>query len=319
VLATTVLLGAGGALAFGAVAAVAFNRASSAQRAARLSLRSAISWSSWAPGQGARPPSPPAEASPATAAAPSRSPGAVVGALAALAGRLSPSSYGANTERRLELAGKSRPIDTARFLALRLVTLALVVPGAVAIASSPLGGIYALGAFIAFVAVLGLGPEALLNHLVSLRKERLRADLPAAIELLMISVEAGLSFDQALQRATTSMPGPLSEEFSRYLGEVRIGASHREALEAMDRRTGVAELRSFLTALSQAEGFGISVGAILRSQAHEARVAERQRVQERAQKAPLKMLVPLVFCVLPALFVVVLGPAVIEIYRTLLK
>jgi tight adherence protein C len=243
----------------------------------------------------------------------------VVGALAALARHASPAAYSANTDRRLQLAGKGRPVDAARFFALRLVTLALVVPAFAGIASSSLHGIYALASFVFVLAVLLLGPEALLNHFVYLRKEKVRRDLPGLIELLMISVEAGLSFDQALQRATTSLPGPLSEEFSRYLGEVRIGATPREALEALDRRTRVDELRSFLMALSQADDFGISVGSVLRSQAREARVAQHQHVQERAQKAPVKMLFPLVFCVLPALFVVVLGPAVIEIYRTLVK
>jgi tight adherence protein C len=227
--------------------------------------------------------------------------------LARVARRLSPPAYAVTTARRLELAGKGRAVDEDRFLALRLVTLLSVGPAFVLVLLSPLHGLYALLAFIFITAVLGLGPEALLNNQVSARQERISRDLPAVVELLMISVEAGLGFDQALSRAVTSVPGPLGEEFSRYLGE------------ALDRRTGVPELRSFVMALVQAETFGISVGSILRSQAKESRIAQHQHIQEQAQKAPLKMLFPLVFCVLPALFVVVLGPAAIEIYRELIK
>lgn len=233
--------------------------------------------------------------------------------------RLSPPVYSTSAARRLQLAGKGRTVDEERFLALRLVTIVAIAPAFALELLSPLRGLYALLTFIVIVALLSLGPEALLNHLVSSRQEKIRRDVPALVELLMISVEAGLGFDHALARSVDSVPGPLGEEFSRYLGEVRMGATHRDALEAIDRRTDVDQLRSFLMALAQAETLGISVGSILRSQAKQSRAAQHQHVQERAQKAPVKMLFPLVFCVLPALFVVVLGPAAIEIYRTLIK
>jgi tight adherence protein C len=243
----------------------------------------------------------------------------IAAAIARPARRFCPPSYAANAQRRLTLAGKDRPIDYDRFLAQRFVSLLLITPGFLLLLLAHLPGIYGLLAFFLIVSVLGLGPEALLNRSVGTRKEKIRRDLPTMLELLMISVEAGLGFDQALARAVTSVPGPLSEEFSRLLGEVRMGADHKEALEAIDRRTDVDELRSFLMALVQAETFGVSVGSILRAQADQARVAQRQHVQEQAQKAPVKMLFPLVFCVLPALFIVVVGPAAIEIYRTLVK
>jgi tight adherence protein C len=219
----------------------------------------------------------------------------------------------------LTLAGRDRPADTDRFLAVRFITILLVVPALVVLLVVHPSGLYGLLAFVLVAALLGLGPEASLNRAVSERQEKVRHDLPGMVELLMISVEAGLGFDQALARAVTSMPGPLSEEFSRYLGEVRMGADHKEALEAIDRRTDIDELRSFVMALVQAETFGVSVGPILRAQADQVRVAQRQHVQEQAQKAPVKMLFPLVFCVLPALFIVVVGPAAIEIYKTIIN
>ena len=135
-----------------------------------------------------------------------------------------------------------------------------MVPVFLLISSSAFPGVYQLLAFLLFASLLGLGPEAYLNREVTDRQEKIRRDLPTLVELLMISVEAGLGFDQALARSVSSVPGPLSEEFSRYLGEVRMGSDHRQALEAIDYRTDVDELRSFLMALIQAETFGVPIG-----------------------------------------------------------
>jgi tight adherence protein C len=244
---------------------------------------------------------------------------AAVDAIATLARQLSPPGYLAEVQRRLTLAGRDRRQDANRFLALRLITLLLVVPAFLFVSLSPFPGLYRLLTFFLLASLLTLGPEAALNRAVSERQDNIRRNLPILVELLMISVEAGLGFDQAMARSVSSVPGPLGEEFSRFLGEVRMGSDHREALEAIDRRTDVDELRSFLMALVQAETFGVPIGPILRSQAEEARIAQRQLVQEKAQKAPVKMLFPMVFCVLPALFIVVVGPAAIEVYRDVIK
>ena len=167
--------------------------------------------------------------------------------------------------------------------------------------------------FLLSSAALVLGPDAWLNRKVTERQHVMQVSLPDVLDLLVISTEAGLGFEQALERTIVSVPGPLADEFTRMLGETRAGASRADAMRALDERTDVPEIRSFVLAILQADTFGVSIGRVLRSQAEEMRVKRRQLAQEIAQKAPVKMLIPMVFCVFPALFVVVLGPAVINI------
>jgi len=240
----------------------------------------------------------------------------VVNWFTGLGRRLTPVGYVDGIRRKLTLAGRFSPDTLDRFLAMRVVTLALIPVWAIlAFAVIPLGGQSKLAVFALLALGSILGPDAVLNRQVAERQHEIQVKLPDILDLLTISVEAGLGFEQALDRTVAAVPGPLSDEFARMLGEVRAGASRADAMRAMDERIDVPEVRSFVLAILQADTFGVSIGRVLRAQADEMRVKRRQLAQEQALKAPVKMLFPMVFCIFPALFVVVIGPAVINISK----
>ncbi|MCB1259109.1 MAG: type II secretion system F family protein, partial [Acidimicrobiales bacterium] len=232
--------------------------------------------------------------------------------------RFTPVGYVDNVRKKFIYAGNGSAEAVDRFLATRVITVIAVLPALwFAFVWNPMnlkgmmqilvGGLLALA--------LVLGPDAMLSRRVEERMHELQITLPDVLDLLTISVEAGLGFEQALDRTITAVPGPLSDEFARMLGEVRAGSTRADAMRAMEQRTNVPELRSFVLAILQADTFGVSIGRVLRSQSEEMRIKRRQLAAERAQKAPVKMLIPMVFCVFPSLFVVVLGPAIINIRK----
>jgi tight adherence protein C len=242
-----------------------------------------------------------------------------VGGLAKFSGRFTPQGYAAQVREKLILAGNPAGLDADRFLSLKVIGAVSVVFWAwFALSFMALGGFYGLIVTALMSVMSFMGPDVYVRRKIDDRQYQIAIKLPDILDLLVISVEAGLGFEQAIDRVVAAVPGPLSEEFSRMLQETRMGSSRADAMRAMDERTNVPELRSFILAMLQADTFGVSIGRILRTQADEMRVRRRQRAQEKAQKAPVKMLFPLIFCIFPSLFVVILGPAAMQIMETLI-
>jgi len=225
--------------------------------------------------------------------------------------RYTPVGYLERTEQKLMYAGILK-MDASSFVVTKvLLTVAGVV---VAILLRNFGdGLMRLLILLGPPLLGFFGPDAWLNRKIEDRKNTMLRALPDTLDMLVISVEAGLGFDSALQRVVESVPGPLSEEFFRMLQETRVGVARRDAMRNMMDRTDLDELRSFLLAMMQAEAFGVAIARVLRVQADEMRVKRRQRAQEKAFAAPVKITFPLVFCIFPALFIVLLGPAAFQI------
>jgi tight adherence protein C len=238
----------------------------------------------------------------------------MVEGLSALAGRLSPQGYREEIARKLVLGGHPGGLTVDQVLVLKLLGMVsgIIWLPLVFVVFHMSGGI---GLIV--IAFLWFGsfmlPDVYISKAISQRQHDIAVQLPDILDLLVISVEAGLGFEQALERTTNAVPGPLSDEFRRMLRETRIGATRADALRAMDERCDVPELRTFILAMLQADTFGVSVSRLLRSQADEMRIRRRLRAQAQAQKAPVKMLFPLVFCIFPSIFVVILGPAMIQL------
>jgi tight adherence protein C len=245
----------------------------------------------------------------------------VMSRLTSIGRSVTPVGYTDTIRKKLIESGNGSADAVDRFMAVQVIMLAALLPWTwFMFFWNPLGldGFIQLLVFIILAVVLVFAPYVLLSRRVEERQHELRIKLPDILDLLTISVEAGLGFEQALDRTISAVPGPLSDEFARMLGEVRAGASRADAMRALDQRTNVPEVRSFVLAILQADTFGVSIGRVLRSQAEEMRIKRRQLAQERAQQAPVKMLIPMVFCVFPSIFVVVIGPAIINIRHALL-
>jgi tight adherence protein C len=234
--------------------------------------------------------------------------------LAGWALRVNPRSTRDSIELRLMAAGLSRRMSSTGFLALKGVcALGGLFVGSMLGASRGPGGLI-MGAL--FLGALGfLAPDYGLTLKARGRKERIRADLPDALDLLAVSVEAGLGFDAALSRINEHMEGPLAEEFGLTLSEMRIGESRSEALKRLAERVDAQELSAFTRALVQADQLGTSLGRILRVQAADARLRRQAAAEERAMKAPIKMLFPTVLFIFPAMFLVILGPAILNVQK----
>jgi tight adherence protein C len=201
--------------------------------------------------------------------------------------------------------------------ALVLVVFTGSVLHTVSILGVPIPGV------VLFPGVLGvvgyLIPGLWLGSKIRRRKKEIQKALPDAIDLLTISVEAGLGFDPALQRVAEKWDNELSREFHRLLQDMRIGKSRREALRELSTRCGVDDLRVFISSIIQADQLGVSITQVLRVQSQQMRVRRRQRAEELAQKAPIKMLFPMIFLIFPAMYVIILGPAIPTVVNTFAK
>lgn len=229
--------------------------------------------------------------------------------------RLTPFDARKRIQKKLVLAGAPDKWDVEKVAAFKLLGIIAAALVGLMMANSDNStamrtmGITALLAYIGYV-----GPDVIIGGKIKERQEQIRRALPDTMDLLTISVEAGLGFDAALAQVMSNVPGPLSMEIARMLQEVQLGVSRIDALRHLGDRTDVDELDSFVLSMIQADVFGVSVAKVLRAQAKELRTKRRQRAEEKAMQVPVKILFPLIFCVMPALFVVILGPGAIRIF-----
>lgn len=224
--------------------------------------------------------------------------------------RLSPSDAGQRLARLLDQAGNPSGWTPENLLGAKGAGLLVGVLFGLLIGGFSLRGLFwmiGLGAGFFFL------PDLFVYNLGLRRQEELRRGLADALDMLTVCVEAGQGFNAALMQVARSVTGPVAGEFARVLSEVQIGRSRADAFAAMGERTRVPEIRTFVSALVQADRLGLPIANVLREQAKEMRVARRQHAEEKAQKVPVKIIFPVLICIFPSIFVVILGPAVIRI------
>jgi tight adherence protein C len=231
---------------------------------------------------------------------------------------LTPRNYVLKVHHQLLLAGMSTQIRAEEFITAQVVATGLGLLAAVGIVA--VAGLGASKATLVLVLFPGIGllfPSAWLSRKVQERKDAILRDLPDVLDLLAISVEAGVGFEGALEVVCTHFDSPLAQEFSRTLKEMELGLPRREALQNLKRRTEVPDLSNFVLALTQADALGMPIGRVLHTQAREMRSKRRQWAREKAGKLPVKILFPLVVFIFPAVLVVILGPAGVSIAQGL--
>lgn len=232
--------------------------------------------------------------------------------LLSLGRRITPADHAERIRRKLDVAGNPPGWNVDRVTSLKVLglfggpALGLLLALALAWRVGPLAAAVIAGGVAGYFA-----PNMYLYQKGYDRTAQMQRALPDALDLLTISVEAGLGFDSALAQVARNTSGPLALEFARVLQEMQIGLGRANALRALGERSTLPDLRSFASAMVQADTFGIPIGQVLRVQSSEIRIKRRQRAEEQAQKVPVKILLPLIACILPCLFIVVIGPAVI--------
>jgi len=240
--------------------------------------------------------------------------------IAGLARAITPTGRIRRLEERTERAGRPWNLDVNGLLAVKLVSLmaglfVLVILASLHLVSTSVFLLLA-AAVVIFTYYL---PDLLLSQWITERKRRISRELPNFLDLLTVTVEAGLGLDAAMAKIAERLPDPLRQEILITLHHVRVGQSREVALREFARRCDVEELTTFVSTLIQSQRLGVSLGHILRTQSATMRVTRRQKIEEAAQKAPVKLLFPLIFLIFPAMFVVILGPAAIRIYEVLVR
>lgn len=217
-------------------------------------------------------------------------------------------------EHKLALAGSPVGWDIDKVLAVKFAAAVVGALLGLIIGGGSLGTSLLFGSLFALIGFLL--PDGMLNARARTRQDEIRKALPDSIDLLTVSVEAGIGFDAALTQVAQNVPGELSKEIMRMLQEIQLGVSRSDALREVAERTDVEDLRAFVLAMVQADAFGVSVSKVLRAQSKEIRIKRRQRAEAMAMKIPVKILFPLIFCIMPALLVVLAGPSIIRIAQT---
>lgn len=232
--------------------------------------------------------------------------------IAALSKRLTPHSYEAWLDKQLAGAGRPKQWPLARIIMVKpMLAFGGAIMGLLVFLGAPSTGRVVLG--IGIIALAYFVPDILLRNRAQKRREEIRLELPNALDQMLISVQAGLGFETAMGRAGENGRGPLADELIRTLQDIQVGRSRKEAYLALAERVDVPDVRTFIRAVVQADTYGIAIAGVLKTQAKDMRIKRRQRAEEHAMKMPVKMLFPLIFFILPTLFIVLLGPAVLQI------
>jgi tight adherence protein C len=235
-------------------------------------------------------------------------------ALLGAAKKLTPGGYLAKLDNWLSMAGRpaSMPLDRL-IVAKPSLALAGAMFGLLLFGNSPSPQTFALG--VALTAFFYFVPDLLIYNKGIKRQQEIEMELPNTLDQMLISVEAGLGFEAAMARAGQNGTGALAQELVRTLQDIQVGRPRQEAYAALAARSSVQDLRSFVRAVVQADKYGIGIAKVLRMQAKQARIKRRQRAEEKAMKLPVKVLFPLLLCIFPVLFIVILGPAAINIIK----
>ena len=243
--------------------------------------------------------------------------GPMAARLAGVTMKLMPKTNPDEVANRLLAAGLARSLSPQAYLALKTgLAGVFIVFGLFLTITGAMPAVFGLMIGLGGAAIGFIAPDFVINNRVRGRKERMRADLPNVLDLLCVSVEAGLGFDQALVKLNERMEGPLVDEFSLVLHEMRIGQSRTAALKNLSERVEAPEVSQFARAIIQADQLGIALSRILRVQSTDMRLRRQLAAEEKAMKAPVKMLFPTVLFIFPSMFVVALGPAALNLMKT---